>query len=60
MTGSNIPDVPFVPRIIFSNLNSPNAILGTYEVREKVLESLKQKVPIVDACTQSKTAKYDA
>ncbi|VDK79713.1 unnamed protein product [Litomosoides sigmodontis] len=60
MIGSKIPEVPFVPKTIFSNLNSPNPSLGTYEVREKVLENLKQKVPLVGACAQSKTAKYDA
>uniref|UniRef100_A0AAF5PT37 RING finger protein 207 n=1 Tax=Wuchereria bancrofti TaxID=6293 RepID=A0AAF5PT37_WUCBA len=46
MAGSKIPEVPFVPKTVFSNLNSSNATLGTYEVREKVLESLKQRVPV--------------
>ncbi|VDO21765.1 unnamed protein product [Brugia timori] len=46
MAGSKIPDVPFVPKTIFSNFNSSNATLGTYEVREKILKSLKQRVPV--------------
>ncbi|KAK6108548.1 B-box zinc finger family protein [Brugia pahangi] len=46
MTGSKIPEVPFVPKTIFSNFNSSNATLGTYEVREKILKSLKQRVPV--------------
>lgn len=58
MAGPKIPEVPFVPKTIFANLNSPNTALGTYEVREKVLESLKQRVPIVDACAQFKTAEH--
>uniref|UniRef100_A0A158Q8V2 RING finger protein 207 n=1 Tax=Elaeophora elaphi TaxID=1147741 RepID=A0A158Q8V2_9BILA len=59
-TGSKIPEVPFVPRTIFANLNSPNTTLGTYEVREKVLESLKQRIPLVDACAQFEIAEHDA
>uniref|UniRef100_A0A915PLT4 Uncharacterized protein n=1 Tax=Setaria digitata TaxID=48799 RepID=A0A915PLT4_9BILA len=46
---SKIPEVPFVPKTIFANLNSQkNTTLGTYEAREKVLESLKQRIPVVD------------
>ncbi|VDO62450.1 unnamed protein product, partial [Onchocerca flexuosa] len=55
MIGSKIPEVPFVPKTIFANLNSPNTILGTYEVREKVLKSLKQRVSVVDANAQFKS-----
>ncbi|EFO28302.1 hypothetical protein LOAG_00195 [Loa loa] len=60
MANSKIPEVPFVPKTIFANLNSLNTTRGTYEVREKVLESLKQRVPIVDSCAQFKTAEHDA
>lgn len=48
MSSSTIPQVPFVPKTIFANLNNSNTTLGTYEAREKVLESLKQRIPLVD------------
>ncbi|VDM98425.1 unnamed protein product [Thelazia callipaeda] len=48
---SKIPQVPFVPKAIFANLNGSSSTLGTYEVREKVLESLKQRIPVVDPDT---------
>ncbi|VDK62385.1 unnamed protein product [Onchocerca ochengi] len=60
MIGLKIPEVPFIPKTIFANLNSSNTMLGTYEVREKVLKSLKQRVPIVDAYAQFKTTEDDA
>ncbi|VDN42762.1 unnamed protein product [Gongylonema pulchrum] len=51
LTSSTVPQVPFVPKAIFTNLNHLNATLGTYEAREKVLESLKQRIPLIEADT---------
>ncbi|MCP9264681.1 hypothetical protein DINM_022820 [Dirofilaria immitis] len=59
ISGSKIPEVPFVPKTIFANLNTVSTTRGTYEMREKVLESLKQRVSIFDAYARFKTTEYD-
>ncbi|VDM40598.1 unnamed protein product [Toxocara canis] len=43
-----IPRVPFIPTTIFAGISNAPSTLGAWEVREKLFESIKQKVPRVD------------
>lgn len=43
-----IPRVPFVPKTLFDGLSTTSGMLGAWEAREKLFESIKQKVPRVD------------